>query len=460
MEFVGRAAELAMLRDAFDAQESAFIPIYGRRRVGKSELILHFLGSRRGLYFVGKQAPAALQKREFLREAAVTLDDSLLADAALPDWKSILSTVVSRWKRPEKLVLALDEFQWMAGASPELPSVLQELWDREWKRNGRVVLLLCGSYIGFMEREVLGKKSPLFGRRTAQILLKPFGYRDAARFHPGYSATERARAYFVCGGVPWYLRSFSDEHSVEGNIMRQLLDDHGPLRHEPEFLLREELREVDRYYAVLLAIAGAANTAAEIARQSGIGNRALHYYLDQLVGLGYVHKRFPLTGTRPAARHVRFYLADPMLRFWFRFIFPNTSYLAHMGPERTFRERIRPDLDAYFGGGFEALCREALPTHYARKRVTGTFEVGEYWDKHVQIDVVGRRSDGVVDLGECKWGRVRSAKGLIQELAEKRAAYPNEGGDTIRLHAFTRDRVTDQRRNDGIVWHDLATLYQ
>src|SRR5262249_50400679 len=131
------------------------------------------------------------------------------------DWKQAFTAVLDRWRRPEKLVLALDEFQWLVHNSPELPSVLQELWDRHWRKAGNVLLLLCGSYIRFMEREVLGRGSPLFGRRTAQILLKPFGYREAAQFHPRYSLLDRARTYFLCGGVPLYLRCFSAGQSLE-----------------------------------------------------------------------------------------------------------------------------------------------------------------------------------------------------------------------------------------------------
>src|SRR5690606_26779237 len=146
--------------------------------------------------------------------------------------------LTDRFPADRKFVLALDEFQWMAQASPELPSVLQELWDLRWKRSGKVVLILCGSFIGFMEREVLGKKSPLFGRRTAQIHLKPLSHLEAAEFHPGWSLAERARTYFVCGGVPLYLEMFAEARSFEQNVELAILDEHSPLAREPDFLLR------------------------------------------------------------------------------------------------------------------------------------------------------------------------------------------------------------------------------
>jgi hypothetical protein len=195
--FVGRTAELALLEREHAATGGAFVPIYGRRRIGKSELILRFLREKRAIYYVGKTAPAALQLREFLEQAARVLDEPLLARMSVDGWRSALIEVARRAQGGGKLVIALDEFQWLAAASPELPSVLQELWDRGWRNAGGPMLILCGSYVGFMEREVLGKKSPLFGRRTAQIQLRPFTHREAAAFHPGWAVTDRAAAYFL-----------------------------------------------------------------------------------------------------------------------------------------------------------------------------------------------------------------------------------------------------------------------
>ncbi len=459
-EFIGRRRELAVLEDAWKNPGSAFIPIYGRRRVGKSELILRFLDGKPGIFFLGKQAPAALQIREFLDEAAAALDDPVLAGFSNQAWGPALDAVVSRKPAGSKLILALDEFQWTAGASPELPSLLQERWDRRWRRSGDVILILCGSYVGFMEREVLGRNSPLFGRRTAQIQLKPFGFREAAEFHPGYGLADRARTYFLCGGVPFYLQHFSDRCSVETNIARELLTEHAPLFREGEFLLREELREMESYYAILNAVASGHATNRAIARASGLDPRRLNYYLQQLRELGYLRRRYPLTGDRPAARQVRWDLDDPLLRFWFQFIFPNTSYILHMGARQALADRIRPRLDAYFGLCFERLCREALPDLYRREGVTAAFEIGEYWSKSSQVDVVGLRDDAWTDLGECKWDTVRSPRRVERELDQRAADYPNHRGATLGRRIFARRVPAAAQGGSGAVcWHGLEDLY-
>ncbi len=457
--FLGRDAELRHLQRTYGSGASEFVVVYGRRRVGKTELLLHSRRDRPSIFYMGKTAPPGLQLRELLQEAARVLDEPLLASLFTTSWKEALSAIVSRWRGPDKLVLILDEFQWMVGASPELPSVLQELWDLHWRDAGNVVLVLCGSFVGFMEREILGRKSPLFGRRTSQIKLGPFPYHEAARFHPGWSLGERTRAYFLCGGIPAYLRRFDPGRTVDHNIEDQLLDEFSPLFREPEFLLREELRDVDAYYAVLRALAAGSHTAAEIAALTGLPERSLHYYIQQLDELGYLARRYPLAGPGVPKRSVRYVLEDPLLRFWFRFVFPNLSFIQQGGPRRAFKERIAPALAAYEGLCFERLCREALPMLYRAEDLSAAFTIGEYWDKHVQIDVVGVRDDGWADVGECRWGTVRSAAALRRELEAKVTAWPNRGGATIQRRLFVRRKPARTVDTPHERWHDLEDLH-
>lgn len=461
MPFIGRHRELAALQEAYKAPSSAFWAIYGRRRVGKSELIRHFVRAYPSVVLVGRKGASEQRlMRELLRVASVTLDEPLLANAPAEEWKQVIETIVSRFHDDRKLILVFDEFQWIAEKSPEILSVLQELWDVSWQHNGRVFLILCGSYIGFMERDVLGKQSPLFGRRTGQIFLKPFGYREAALFLPEASVLQKAQTYFICGGVPLYLRYFPSTRSVQQSIESVFLTDVSPLYAEPDFLLREELREVERYYAILTSLATKSRRSREIANKSGIEERNLHYYLEQLSSLGYIRKYFPLTGDAPKAHEVRYQLVDPLLRFWFHFVYPNTSLIAQLGPRRV-AARIIPRLDAFFGLCFDGLCREALPVIYEREGVLSAYQIGSYWDRTVQIDVVGLREDGWTDLGECKWGADDSPTAGADELEKKIRHYPNRRQATVCRRLFMRS--TKPGRNPlphGLRIHPLDELYQ
>lgn len=459
VDFVGRRRELRELNRAFASARSEFIPVYGRRRVGKSELILRFMAGKPGVYYLGKQSPSDLQVSEFLAEAAGALDMPLLASLRIDDWQQALLTVVEQWGQAhpgQKLILALDEFQWLAAARPSVISELQHCWDRHWRSAGNVVLVVCGSYLGFMERDVLGKASPLFGRRTAQILLQPFGYQEAAAFHPRWSVADQARAYFLVGGVPQYLLCLDDSHSIATNIRRHMLEEFSPLFHEPTFLLREELREVAPYHAVLFAIASGRRTIRAIAGATGLPERNMHYYVEQLAGLGYIERYHPLDGRRNP-RQLRLRIDDPLLKFSFRFVFPNTSILRSAGADRAFSARIAPALDAYFGGCFEQLCRDALPAVYAHEGVSAGFEIGEYWNKETQIDLVGLRDDNWTDLGECKWGGFGSAPALERALEGKVSRYPNVRGATLGRRYFVRRKPTAKARAPG--WYSLDDLY-
>ena len=325
MKFIGRKRELRTLENAYRSHDSVFIPIYGRRRVGKSELIKHFIRDKKALYFLGKQAPAKLQLQEFMQNSAFALEQPLLERISADGWQQAISTAIEQVASDEKIVLIFDEFQWTVEASPELPSVLQSFIDDDWRGGCKVFLILCGSYMGFMEKNVLGERSPLFGRRAGQIFLQPFSYLEAGEFHPDWSETDKAKVFSICGGIPYYLNFFSSTDSIDTNIRNNFLNEFSAMAREPEFLLREELKELKKYFGILMVLSGGAVSNRDLARATGIDERALFYYLNSLTELGYIAKHYPITGDKPNPKQVRYKLHDPLLRFWFRFIYPNGS---------------------------------------------------------------------------------------------------------------------------------------
>lgn len=455
--FVGRDAELAALERHYKSARAGLIPVYGRRRVGKTELLLHFATKKPTVYFTASDKLRTPQIIDFVRAAAEWLGASHLAEAAPTSWEAAFKLVLASAPAGKKLVLVLDEFQWLCASSPELPSVLQRLWDVEWQRGNRLLLILCGSFIGFMEREVLGARSPLHGRRTAAIKLEPFGFREAARFHPRWSHEEQARAYFVCGGIPAYLRRFDAARSVAQNIATEFFAVDAFFQREPDFLLREELAEVKQAASVLEATARGRHGQSEIARSIGLSTAALAPHLKNLVALGYLERVFPLMPGRPPRTSVLYRVADPLLRFWFRFVEPHWSTLRRFTPERAFEQIVAPQWDAYCGESFERLCREALPLLYESEGVTGRYEVGEFWTRETQIDVVGLRSDGWVDLGECKWHGRPAVGQVARELDARALLYPARQ-KTVQRRAFLR--IKSKGRAEGVVVHDLSSLYR
>ena len=458
MQFVGRKKELEALEDAYSDAGCSFIPIYGRRRVGKSELIKKFIGDKAAIYFLGKQAPAKLQIKEFLQAGAKSLQQPLLAQAMADDWQTAISLVVSQASPDRKLILVMDEFQWSAETSKELPSVLQGFIDNNWGGKTRIFLILCGSYMGFMEKKVLGEKSPLFGRRTGQILLKPFSYLEAAEFHSNWSVTDKAKVFSICGGIPYYLKFFLPNSSIDTNIRKNFLNEFSALAREPEFLLREELKELKKYFGILTALATGATTNQKIEKITGIEAKTLFYYLNSLKELGYIASYHPLTSHKPNPKQVHYKLKDPLLRFWFCFIYPNNTAIAQMEDAVSFNSLLKPHLEQYFGYCYEILCRDALAFLYQKEELGCSFEIGAFWSKDVQIDIVGQRKDGVVDIGECKWGAKQSLKQLGKELERKIVLYPNHDNKTIQRRLFLRSeyKIPDQY---PVQVFSLADLY-
>ncbi len=455
--FIGRRAELAALERQYKASSSGLVPVYGRRRVGKTELLLQFAQDKPTVYFSAGEKLRTSQLADFLRAAADWLGASHLAGIAAPDWEAAFRLVIESAPKDQKLVLILDEFQWLCDSSPEIPSVLQKLWDLVWQRDNRILLILCGSFIGFMEREVLGAKSPLHGRRTGDLRIEPFSFREAADFFPHWSRDEQARAYFVCGGVPAYLRRFDPKRSVVQNVTQEFFALDAFFQREPDFLLREELSEVKQATSILETIARGRRSQGDIAEGVGLSSAALAPHLKSLLALGYLERVFPLKLTPPAHTSVLYRLADPVLRFWFRFIEPNWSQMRRHTPELGFEQLVAPQWDSYCGECFERMCREALPFLYADAGISGRYQVGEYWDKTVQIDVVGVRADNWIDLGECKWHGTAGVSAPAAELAARVRSYPS-ANRTVNKRLFVRTKSRAAAPVDVTV-HDLSSLY-
>lgn len=454
--FIGRAAELGALQRRYTSSRSELIPVYGRRRVGKTELLVQLATGKPTVYFTASDKLRTPQIGGFMRAAAEWLENPSLGEAAPASWEAAFKLVIGAAPKNRKLLLVMDEFQWACQSSPELPSVIQRLWDHEWQHSGRLLLILCGSFVGFMEREVLGSRSPLYGRRTASIQLEPFGFREAADFHPQWSLEEKARAYFVCGGIPAYLRRFDPYLSVTQNVAREFFEIDAYFKGEPEFLLREELTELKQAASILEAVALGRRGQGEIARAVGLSTSALAPHLKSLVNLGYLERLFPLSPNRPPRNAVVYRIADPLLRFWFRFLEPNWSLLRRYTAERAFEHIVAHQWDAYCGEAFERLCREALPLLYEAEGISGRSQVGEYWAREAQIDVVGLRGDGWIDLGECRWPARSSLTEAARELSVRATHYP-AGGHTIQHRLFVRSKPRTVPA--GVRVHDLVALY-
>ena len=268
--FVNRVAELDLLEKHYISGRAELFVLYGRRRVGKTELLAHFCKGKRHIFFVADQVPEQTLRANLSKAVNEIVFGAGQVNAVYNTWDDLLNTLAKQ-AQTERLVVVLDEFPYLVAAHPPLASILQRLWDRSLK-NSQVMLILNGSYIGMMEETVLGYQAPLYGRRTAQYLLEPLDFLDAQRFFPSYNPEDRLRAYAVYGGTPAYLQTIQPEQSLETNILEGILTRGASLYDEVRFLLQQELREPRNYFAALQAIASGNTRQNEIKQAAGIEN--------------------------------------------------------------------------------------------------------------------------------------------------------------------------------------------
>ena len=446
--FVGRRDELATLERLYASERFEMLVLYGRRRVGKTSLLEQFCIDKKPLWFTAQVQSNIDNLRDFSRVVyeRYGLPSSMSAFSA---WGDALQFVAERQSVDGgPLVFVFDEFPYAANADPALPSALQVAIDRAFG-NTRCLLVLCGSNQGFMENEVLAEKSPLYGRRTAQLKLEPFDYRDAALMLPNCPPEELVSYYASLGGTPYYLAGVDAGKSYIENMAALFFERSGIMFDEPAMLMRQELREPAAYGSVLRAIAGGANRSNEIADRVGISPTSITAYLKTLIGLGLVERRVPFGEGERSKRSI-YRIEDPAFSFWYRFVAPYVAAIEGGLGERLAGRLLKSDMRSeYEGHLFERVCNQwvlrqarcgALP-------LEPTF-VGSWWGTdplaHAQTDidlVAADDIDGKLLLGECKWRNEVDETDVVRTLIDRQRLIP--GYRQRWSYLFTKKRVSD-----------------
>ncbi|MBP7960519.1 MAG: ATP-binding protein [Caldilineaceae bacterium] len=415
--FVDRDRELNLLNQCYLSEKAELFVLYGRRRVGKTELLRAFCQGKRHIFYVADLGTEAASLAEFTRQISRFSFGNQDSLSPFATWDAAFEFLADQ-SAAERLAVVIDEFTYLIDANNAIPSVIQRLWDTRLQHT-RIMLVLCGSYVGMMEQHVLAYRAPLYGRRTAQWKLQALVFRDAQLLLPGFSTDDMVRAYAVLGGIPAYLRQFDDRRPLLTNIVENVLAQGRFLHDEPRFLMLQELRDPSRYFSVLRAIAGGRTRMNEIAQQAGIAASSVSFYLNTLQEMGLVERVVPAT-ENPSHKSKRgiYRLLDHYFRFWFRFVFPNRSLL-ECGEIEQVRTQIEAELDQYVGPIFESICRE----HVWQLHKDGTLRftpqsVGSWWGSNDEIDVVAIGEDAAL-LGECKWTTKPVGENLLDDLMRK-----------------------------------------
>ena len=389
--FIGRERESSFLEELHGSGRPELFVLYGRRRVGKTELLQRFCQERRAVYFFATQVREKDNLRALGLAIAEGLDDPLAGEVEFPDLAAALSYLAERAK-DERLVVVLDEFPYLCEAQKGVPSQVQRFWDTRGKRS-QLLLVLCGSQVSFMEKEVLAERSPLFGRRTAQRRLEPIRPLETLAFFPDWSVADRVLGYAILGGMPAYLQRFDAGCSLRENLLAEVLRPEGYLFDEVNFLLRSELTNPATYASILAACARGAARLNDIALEAGVDSTTAGKYLHVLRELRLVEREIPITDPNPLrSRRGTYRVVDRFVQFHFKHVRPHLS-LIHAGRgERVLERYIEPDLAALFDEARVDFVLDHLCTEAAEVVGEELVEVGRFDGQFVRA--VGRTESG------------------------------------------------------------------
>lgn len=436
--FIGRKLELGILEEQYKLRSGSLFVLYGRRRVGKTELLKQFCKNKPVVFFTASQLEPGDNLLQFKEAVAQELSDGYLLQAGLADIETILSYIADKHTPKRKLIIVIDEFQYWAQGDKSLPSLLQRFWDRTGK-NSNIMIVLCGSFVSLMVDQALAEKSPLYGRRTGQLQLQPFDFRTACGFFPRWPSADKLSAYAILGGMPAYLAQFDPATTLEKNVCQMLLRKGTFMSEESAFLLRSELRDVRVYATILKGIAGGNTTIKDISSKMAIDGRELSFYLSNLQSLGLVCRRVSMFERAPEkSRKGRYSIEDNFLNFWFRFVEPYLTMLELDQGKDLYQLKIRPNFKTYMGQCFEVICRQYVQLYGNEIGLPPALAAGSVWEKDYDLDVVAENLDGSFTLGECKWTAKSLYSKAAHSLKERSRNLPLKGRK-IHLLIFIRD---------------------
>ena len=456
--FLGRERELANLEEFYSQDQFQLFILYGRRRVGKTTLLNEFCKGKNTIFYSAEQSNTKLNLDKFSELVFQHYGETSLSP--FMTWEKALTYIHER-QGDQKLVLVFDEFPYLVRKNKALLSTLQHMIDHRL-RESRLFIILCGSYMGFMEKEVLGSKSPIFGRRTGQLKLLPFTFQTGRRFLDEYPPEDQLRFYGAFGGTALYLSQIQPKQCFEANIKRAFLRVTAYLYEEPLLLLHQEVQEPGIYSAVIEAIASGYTKSNEIATKIGEEPAKCLKYIHTLCELGILHKETPF-GEKETARKTIYGISDLMFRFWYRYVFANRTLLETGAADIVWKQKIAPDYSAYMGLVFEQVCRDYLLEQNAQGKLPFLFTaIGRWWGsdpktrKAIEIDLIA--SDGKSYLfSECKWRNEQTDLSVLMGLQEKADVFcPKRGKTWFAL--FSKSGFTSAVREEATQRKDIILI--
>ncbi len=443
--FVDREYEFSVL-NSFWNERPGFVIVYGRRRVGKTRLLIEFLRGRKGVYYLARLS----SHRDNISGLARAVEQLVPGFGRGKRYESLDALLEDVVREGVELVV-IDEFTYWVRVAPVVVSELQYFVDHILP-NTNMLLIVCGSLVGVVERSVLGGGSPLYGRRTGTIKLEPLKPWYICCFLPNYTCIERTMVYGIVGGIPYYLRLFDPEKTLYDNLFSLFFTKHSILYNEVDFLLREEFRNPSTYSRILKAIAKGYDTLGKISDYTSIPKTHLTSYLDILERIGFIKYKRPLWSKRGYYR-----VSDYLLRFHYSIIDDLRELIETEQHDMVYRVFTKK-LDEYMGLVFEDIVYDLIPLLVKKGVVKEFNRVGRILHKDIDIDLaLVNDLEKTAYVIEVKWSRVNDldVERIMDNLVEKATRIKTLEGYKIKPLVVARESVARKHRNKVV---DLKAL--
>lgn len=405
--FVDRKDELALLEREWKKPNGSLVILHGRRRIGKTRILMEFCSNKKGILYIAEDTSVQIQIKGLKAKIAEMLDDQLLESLDIRSWDQLFDYLIKNAPK-ERFYLVIDEFTYLIRSDKSVLGILQKSWDTKFS-SSNILIILSGSLLGLMSEKVLSYSSPLYGRRSRDILLEGLPFPDSCEFLD-MSLKDQLKVFLIIGGVPEYLLKASDHEDLNGFLAMEFFNKQGYFYREPHFILSQEFREIKTYFSILNAIAFGNTRPTRIANFVGVDSREIYPYLENLMRLGFIQRETPIVGNQKKGIYL---IKDEVFDFWFNFIHKNREEI-----ERGSYSPKMESFDPYFGKKFEKFClNEVVPKLLPEYR-----KLGRWWYKKEEIDIIAiNEQEKAMVFIECKWSDLtaQKSKKIVEKLRNK-----------------------------------------
>ncbi len=446
--FINRKEELTLLEKEWNKKNGSLVILYGRRRIGKTRLLMEFSQNKNGLFYIGEDTSSYIQITELKERFANFIGDNLLRELDIKDWSQLFNYIIKNTPK-ERWYLIIDEFTYLIKSDKRILSVLQKCWDTFFSKSN-ILIILSGSLLGLMSEKVLSSASPLYGRRTRDILLKSLDFSDSRNFLK-MKPEDQLKTYFILGGVPEYLLKASEYNNLTDFLESEFFNKYGYFYREPYFILSQEFREIKIYFSIMNAIAFGNTKPTRIANFVGLKAREIYPYLENLIRLGLIERQVSILNNSKRGLYV---IKDDIFDFWFNFIFKNRDKIEM----NKFKPKIE-NLNTFFGKKFEQFCLNEV----IHKLNLNMDEKGRWWRGDQEIDIIAvNEKQKRIWFFECKWSNLhyKKAESILKSLKDKARLVQWKNNDRSEIYGLIAKKIEGKEKliQQGFLVLDLEDM--